>query len=88
MTATERQARYDANHTRRFGLKLNTTTDADIIAWLERQESIQGTVKALVRIAIREEARDAEDKRIAATLRRILESGLPADTNVDTTARG
>lgn len=55
MTATERQARYDAAHTRRYGLKLNTTTDADIIAWLERQPSIQGAVKALVRAAIREE---------------------------------
>ena len=55
MTATERQARYDANHTRRYGLKLNTTTDADVIAWLEAQTSMQGAVKALVRAAIREE---------------------------------
>ncbi len=55
MTATERQARYDAAHTRRYGLKLNTTTDADVIAWLEAQTSMQGAVKALIRAALAEE---------------------------------
>lgn len=55
MTATERQAKYDATHTRRVNLKLNTTTDADVLAWLERQESMQGAIKALVRQAIRAE---------------------------------
>ena len=86
MTATERQARYDANHTRRYGLKLNTKTDALVIEWLDKQESIQGAIKALIHRAIAEEARSAEDKRIAATLRRILDTDM--DTNVDTTARG
>lgn len=52
MTATERQARYDANHTRRYGLKLNTTTDDDIIAWLGAQDSMQGAIKALIRAEI------------------------------------
>lgn len=86
MTATERQARYDANHTRRYGLKLNTTTDALVIEWLDRQPSIQGAIKALIHLAIAEEARSAEDKRIAATLRRILDTDTDMDTNVDTTA--
>ena len=48
--ASERQARYDANHTRRFGLKLNTETDADIIRALENaEEGIQGYIKRLIR---------------------------------------
>lgn len=47
--ATERQARYDATHTRQIKLKLNTTTDDDIIAWLGAQDSMQGAIKALIR---------------------------------------
>ncbi len=48
--ATARQARYDATHTRRFGLKLNTVTDADVIAKLETaEEGIQGYIKRLIR---------------------------------------
>ena len=47
--ASERQARYDANNVRRYGLKLNLTTDADIIAKLDTVESIQGYIKELIR---------------------------------------
>lgn len=48
--ASERQQRYDSTHTRRFGLKLNTVTDADIIARLEQaEEGIQGYIKRLIR---------------------------------------
>ena len=50
--ATERQARYDATHTIRVSLKLNTTTDDDIIAWLGSQDSMQGAIKALIRAEI------------------------------------
>ena len=46
---------YDRGHTRRFGLKLNTTYDADIIAKLESVKSIQGYIKALVRADIGEQ---------------------------------
>lgn len=48
------QARYDAEHTRRFSLKLNTKTDADIITYLEAQESIQGAIKGAIRKAMQD----------------------------------
>lgn len=50
--ATERQARYDAKNTRRYGLKYNITLDADIINQLEKVESIQGYIKQLIRTDI------------------------------------
>ena len=34
------QAKYDAAHTRRISLKLNTTTDQDIIRWLWAQAGL------------------------------------------------
>lgn len=48
-------AKYDANNTRRYGLKLNKKTDADIIDKFEQEKAndcnggIQGYVKRLVR---------------------------------------
>ena len=64
LKATETQARYDSTHTRRYGLKYNTTTDADIIAHLEKQESIQGYIKSLIRqdIAKQEGEKDNEQQ--------------------------
>lgn len=49
---TKIQARYDAKNTRRFGLKLNLKTDADIIKKLESVESMQGYIKNLIRADI------------------------------------
>ena len=43
------QARYDAEHTTRISLKLNTKTDKDIIWWLWGQKSKQGAIKRLIR---------------------------------------
>lgn len=43
------QAKYDAGHTTRISLKLNTRTDQDIIRWLWRQKSKQGAIKRLIR---------------------------------------
>ena len=40
---------YDKKNTRRVNLKLNLKTDADIIMWLENQQSIQGSIKRLIR---------------------------------------
>ena len=48
--ASEIHAKYDAKATRRFGLKLNLKTDADIIEFLENQESMQGTIKEALRL--------------------------------------
>lgn len=58
--ATEAQKRatikYDAKNTKQYHLKLNLNTDADIIEWLEHQESIQGFIKALIRADMRRTA--------------------------------
>ena len=43
------QDRYDKTNTKQFKMKLNLKTDADIIAWLSKQENKQGTIKALIR---------------------------------------
>ena len=39
----------DQKNARFYGLKLSKTTDADIIAWLDSQESVQGYLKTLIR---------------------------------------
>lgn len=53
MATTEAQkratAKYDAKNTTRVILKLNTTTDADILAKLEACGNKQGYIKALIR---------------------------------------
>ena len=41
--------KYDAAHTKQYHLKLNTETDANIIAWLAEQDSMQGYIKSLIR---------------------------------------
>lgn len=41
--------RYDKANTRQVMLKLNVHTDADILAWLDRQPNRQGAMKALIR---------------------------------------
>lgn len=57
------QARYDAAHTTRISLKLNLRTDQDILQWLDKQVSMQGAIKRLIR---KEIARmDAEGKGAA-----------------------
>ena len=41
--------KYDATNTKQFHLKLNLTTDADIIAKFEEVENVQGYIKGLIR---------------------------------------
>ena len=43
------QAKYDKEHTTRISLKLNLRTDRDILQWLQKQTSMQGAIKRLVR---------------------------------------
>lgn len=45
----EPQARYDAQHTTQIRLKLNLTTDADILERLDEVGNRQGYIKALIR---------------------------------------
>lgn len=47
--ATQRQARYDRTHSTRYALKLNNTTDADIISKLSSVGNVQGYIKSLIR---------------------------------------
>jgi hypothetical protein len=43
------KAKYDAKTARYFSLKLNRNTDKDIIERLEKEPSIQGYLKQLIR---------------------------------------
>ena len=45
-------AKYDAEHTKQIMLKLNKTTDADILAKLAAVGNTQGYIKALIRADI------------------------------------
>ena len=51
ITDAKRRAikKYDAANTKQLHLKLNLKTDADIIEYLGRQESVQGYIKRLIR---------------------------------------
>lgn len=44
-----RQAKYDANNTKMFGLKLNLNTDKDVIEKLDTVKNKQGYIKSLIR---------------------------------------
>ncbi len=57
---TIRKAEKEKAYIRRYGLKYNIRTDADIIAHLEKQSSIQGYIKKLIRADIA--ARAGADK--------------------------
>ena len=46
---TIRKAAKEKAYIRRYGLKLNINTDADIIAHLDKQSSMQGYIKQLIR---------------------------------------
>ena len=51
LTDAKRKAiqKYDAANTKQVHLKLNLKTDADILEHLEKQESVQGYIKHLIR---------------------------------------
>ena len=49
LAETIRKAAKEKAYIRRYGLKLNVNTDADIIAHLEKQPSMQGYIKQLIR---------------------------------------
>lgn len=47
------QAKYDKANTKQVMLKLNKTTDADILEMLEHTPNVQGYIKQLIRDDIR-----------------------------------
>ena len=58
----DQQLWYDEVHTTQLKLKLNNKTDADILAWVDRQKfdhrkSFQGEVKRLIREEIERTAK-------------------------------
>lgn len=42
-------ARYDAANTKRYTVKINKNTEADILAHLEEIDNVAGYIKALIR---------------------------------------
>ena len=50
-----RKYQKEKTYIRRYGLKLNTNTDKDIIDWLAAQPSMQGAIKAAVRAYMEQE---------------------------------
>ena len=60
---TIRKAEKEKAYIRRYGLKYNIHTDADIIAHLEKQSSIQGYIKQLIRADIAAHAPEASDRK-------------------------
>ena len=50
-----RKSQKEKAYIRRYGLKLNTNTDKDIIEWLAAQPSMQGAIKAAVRAYMEQE---------------------------------
>lgn len=49
------QERYDLKNTRRIVLKLNLKHDADVLAWIDAQETMQGGIKRAIREQIERE---------------------------------
>ena len=56
--ATLQKYEYDRENSKRYGLKLNLKTDADIIAQLDAQSSMQGYIRRLIREDIARHAAD------------------------------
>lgn len=49
------QERYDLKNTRRIVLKLNLKHDADVLAWIDAQKTMQGGIKRAIREQIERE---------------------------------
>lgn len=62
LKASIQKAQFDRDNCRRIGLKLNIHTDADIISHLEKQSSMQGYIRSLIRADIAAQAERKESK--------------------------
>lgn len=54
MPETAAKIAWERENTKQIKLKLNKRTDADIIEWIEKQESKQGAIKKAIRKQIKE----------------------------------
>ena len=49
MAQTEYMANYEKENLRQIRLKINRKTEPELLAWIEKQENIQGYIKQLIR---------------------------------------
>ena len=49
MAQTEYMANYEKENLRQIRLKINRKTEPDLLAWIEKQDNIQGYIKELIR---------------------------------------
>ena len=49
MANTEYLAQYEKENLRQIRLKINRKTEPELLAWIEKQENIQGYIKELIR---------------------------------------
>ena len=49
MAQTEYMANYEKENLRQIRLKINRKTEPDLLAWVEKQENVQGYIKQLIR---------------------------------------
>lgn len=49
MVSAEYMAAYEKENLRQIRLKINRKTEPDLLAWIEKQENIQGYIKELIR---------------------------------------
>ena len=48
MAQTEYMANYEKENLRQIRLKINRKTEPELLAWIEKQENIQGYIKRLI----------------------------------------
>ena len=48
MAQTEYMANYEKENLRQIRLKINRKTEQELLAWIEKQENIQGYIKRLI----------------------------------------
>lgn len=48
MANTEYLAQYEKENLRQIRLKINRKTEPELLAWIEKQENIQGYIKRLI----------------------------------------
>ena len=49
MANTEYMAQYEKENLRQIRLKINRKTEPELLAWIEKQDNIQGYIKELIR---------------------------------------
>ena len=55
MAQTEYMANYEKENLRQIRMKINRKTEPDLLAWVEKQENVQGYIKELIRKDMKQE---------------------------------